>query len=91
MYVNKTLHRIKNDPKAREASQAFRREFEFRRKLVLAREATGLTQEEIEKYVGQNCLFCCQTYCIMGLALKTQKQWVQGASLLNPDGLVPEA
>ena len=40
---------IKNDPEVRETVEAFDREFEFRRKLVLTREATGLTQKEIEK------------------------------------------
>ena len=40
---------IECDPEAKKAVEEFDKEYEFRKKLVLAREAAGLTQKELEK------------------------------------------
>jgi len=40
---------IKESPTAKAAHEDFTREFEFRKKLVLAREQAGLTQKELEQ------------------------------------------
>ena len=43
---------IDSDPEARQAVEDFDREYEFRRKLVLARQDAGLTQKELEQLSG---------------------------------------
>jgi DNA-binding XRE family transcriptional regulator len=37
------------DPEARQAVEDFDKEYEFRKKLAVAREAAGLTQKELER------------------------------------------
>jgi DNA-binding XRE family transcriptional regulator len=43
---------IKNNPDAKKAAEKFDREYEFRKKLIAARKASGLTQTQLENVSG---------------------------------------
>lgn len=43
---------ISNSPEAKKAVEDFDKEYEFRRKLVLAREEAGLTQRQLQEMSG---------------------------------------
>jgi DNA-binding XRE family transcriptional regulator len=43
---------INADPELREASETFNKEYEFRKKLVLARKEAGFTQKELGEISG---------------------------------------
>jgi len=49
----KTLSRlVESDPEAKETVNNFDREFEFRKKLLLARQDAGVTQKELQDLSG---------------------------------------
>jgi len=43
---------IDSDPKLKEVAEEFEEEYELRKKMVLARKSTGLTQKELEQRSG---------------------------------------
>ena len=43
---------INSDPELKEAAEEFEKEYQFRKKLVLARKEAGLTQKDLESKTG---------------------------------------
>ena len=43
---------VDSDPKLKEAAEDFEKEYQFRKKLVLARKEAGLTQKDLEAKTG---------------------------------------
>jgi len=43
---------VDSDPELKEAAEEFEAEYELRKKMVLARKSTGLTQKELEQRSG---------------------------------------